>query len=76
MISLSDEQLAELMRLCGPLQPSERAAYLEAVAERLRAEPVIGDGSVHRVCVEVLQARRFWQPPAFTRKMHARRAPR
>jgi hypothetical protein len=52
------------MRAAGPLPPDLRAPFLAAVAHALRDVP-IGDGSLHRVVIEV--QRQFWHPPDLSR---------
>jgi hypothetical protein len=61
-ISLSDDQLSTIMQLATPLSPPDRARFLELVAERLRDQETVGDGSISRLCRE-LQAR-FFKAPA------------
>jgi hypothetical protein len=49
MISLDDDEMAALLDL-APLQPRERARFLEAIAAELQAHPgELGPGAVHRV---------------------------
>ena len=62
-IALTDEQLAAVMRACGPLRPDARGAFLEAVAAALQGRE-IGDGSVGRA-IAVAQ-RQFFDPPLET----------
>jgi hypothetical protein len=46
----ADAELAALLDLAAPLQPRERARFLEAIAAELRAHPgELGAGAVHRV---------------------------
>ncbi len=48
-IAVSDVQLSAILTAAQPLQPVERAAFLNALAHRLRSEPdPIGDGSLNR----------------------------
>jgi hypothetical protein len=52
-ISLSDDQLTQIMQCAEPLAPPDRSAFLEAVAVALRSHPVVGDGIVGRVVRQV-----------------------
>ncbi len=63
-IPLSDAQFAAVMAAAAPLQLQDVEAYLELVAEQLRARPTIGDGDVHRA-VAIAQ-RAFFTPPLDT----------
>jgi hypothetical protein len=48
-ISLSDDQLAAVMRATEVLEPYRRSAFLVALAQLLRSEPQpVGDGSLGR----------------------------
>jgi hypothetical protein len=57
-ISLSDSELTIVMRAAAPLHPIERVAFLNAIATRLRSEPVLGDGLISRVARELLREMR------------------
>jgi hypothetical protein len=46
--SLSDSQLDTLMLAARALVPSARGAFLELVAQGLRREPLVGDGTLSR----------------------------
>lgn len=50
-----------MVQACEPLLPTDRSAFLVALANLLRNEATIGDGTVHRA-IRSLQ-REFWQPP-------------
>ncbi len=65
-ISLSDEQLAEVMRLAEPLQSPDRSAFLTALAAELQGASEIGDGQLHRVATALLRTGQYWKPPAST----------
>lgn len=67
-ISLSDDELSFVMRITEPLPPSDRSAYLHALAKLLRQEPVIGPGVLCRLAKDLL--REFWRPPAVTNGPH------
>jgi hypothetical protein len=60
-ISLSESQMAAVLRAAAPLRREDVENYMQLVAEQLRACPVIGDGNVHRA-IEVAQ-RRYLEPP-------------
>jgi hypothetical protein len=61
-LRLSDEQLDVVHRLAFPLPPADRSRFLELVAQRLQEQATVGDGTVHRICVEC--QRQIWTPPA------------
>jgi hypothetical protein len=48
-IPLSDTSMTMLMVMAEPLAVVDRGPFLERVAERLQAEPTIGDGIVARI---------------------------
>jgi hypothetical protein len=58
--SFTDAQLDALMRVAAPLHPRDRRAFMEDVARALDGRE-IGDGSLHRVAIEI--QRRYWSPP-------------
>jgi hypothetical protein len=60
-ISLSDEELSFVLQITQPLLPQDRSAYLRALAELLKQEPVIGPGLTYRLARELL--REFWRAP-------------
>jgi hypothetical protein len=53
MISLTDEQLRQVMELAAPIPIEHRSEFLRALAGELRLHPDIGSGELHRLCVEV-----------------------
>jgi hypothetical protein len=58
MIRLTDDQLSIIQRAAEPLNPHDRGAYLETVAELLNGHE-LGDGVVARAAKEA--QRRFWR---------------
>jgi hypothetical protein len=62
-IRLSDSQLDAIFAAATPLQPQARENFLRELAQLLAAQPELGDGSLHRLLVEV--QRRHFDPPAF-----------
>jgi hypothetical protein len=62
-ISVSESQLATILRAAAPLRQQDVEDYMRMVAEQLRARPMIGDGDVYRA-VEAAQ-RKYFDPPAF-----------
>jgi hypothetical protein len=53
-ISLTDDQLATVMKAAEPLDPHRRSAFLVALAALLRGEPQpVGDGSLGRAIREL-----------------------
>ena len=51
MISLTDEQLAQVMELAAPIPVEQRDEFLRALAGELRGD--VGPGELHRLCIEV-----------------------
>jgi len=62
-IRLSDAQMDAVLAASFPLQPSQRAAFLEDVARALAQLPELGDGALHRLIMEI--QRRHFDPPDF-----------
>ena len=62
-LSVSETQLAAILRAAAPLRQQDVEDYMRMVAEQLRALPMIGDGDVYRA-VEVAQ-RKYFDPPSF-----------
>jgi hypothetical protein len=62
VVSFSDSELDDLLTLAQPLAPSQRGAFLEAVAEALAQQPARGNGLVHRLGVELQQSFRATPP--------------
>jgi hypothetical protein len=60
-LALTDEQMDSVLRAAAPLQPRDRAPFLEALAQALSAQPLIGDGSIHRAIADT--QKRFFDPP-------------
>ena len=54
-LSLSDAQLATIMRLAEPLMPSCRDALLRILAHELRGRHDVGDGEVHRIVRTIIR---------------------
>ena len=61
LFRLTDSQLGSVMRACKPLQPLDRRAFLEALADRLQGNREIGDCQLHKVLVELQRA--HFRPP-------------
>jgi hypothetical protein len=59
-IALTDDQLSRVMQACEVLEPHARSAFLVALAQLLRSQPVIGDGALHR-CIRDLMPQ-FHEP--------------
>jgi hypothetical protein len=74
-IRLTDAQLTAVFEAARPLAVRDRDAFLQAVAEVLQGQRVIGDGDVHRA-IRVAQ-RRFYDPPITDERAqpHHRMAP-
>jgi hypothetical protein len=66
-LALSDDAMAMIMRLCEPLAPPDRSAFLAALAQLLRHEPQPpGDGSVHRHARQLLATGHYSRSSAVT----------
>jgi hypothetical protein len=50
-----------VLRAAAPLEPRDRVPFLEALAQALQAQPLLGDGIIHRTIAET--QRRFYDPP-------------
>jgi hypothetical protein len=64
-IALNDDQMSALLAASYPLPPDSRSAFLEHCARELARLPVIGDGAVHRVVMNV--QRLYFDAPLETR---------
>jgi hypothetical protein len=60
-IRLSDEQMSALLAASHPLPPDSRSAFLEHCAQELARLPIVGDGALHRVIMQV--QREYFDPP-------------
>jgi len=60
-ICLSDEQMSALLAASHPLPPDSRSAFLEHCARELARLPIVGDGALHRVVMQV--QRQYFDPP-------------
>jgi hypothetical protein len=60
-ISLSDEQLEQVMAAAAVLHVADRSAFLESVAQKLRGEPELGDGLIARIVRDC--QRELFRPP-------------
>jgi hypothetical protein len=57
LFRLSDAQLRAVTEACRPLQPRQRRAFLQSLAERLaEEESELGDGQLHRTIAEIQRA--------------------
>jgi len=76
-IALSDEQMAALLAASQPLSPEVRGAFLEHCAREIAQLPMVGDGALHRVVMQV--QRIYFDPPLRTepapQHFNARRFP-
>jgi hypothetical protein len=70
-IPVSDRQLSQIMAAVEPLSPNERSAFLDALAQRLQEERVIGDGSLYRLVREIVH--QVWKPPEVEKAPQSRR---
>jgi hypothetical protein len=58
---LSESQQLQILAAARPLPAADRDRFLQAIAEALRDRSEIGDGSLHRLLVEL--QRQFFTPP-------------
>jgi hypothetical protein len=65
-IRLTDEQMSALLAASYPLPPDSRSAFLEACARELAALPIVGDGAVHRIVMQVQKL--YFDPPELERQ--------
>jgi hypothetical protein len=64
-IALTDEEMSAILAASHPLSPDARGPFLEACARELSALPMVGDGAVHRVIMQV--QRQHFDPPDLAR---------
>jgi hypothetical protein len=69
-LALTDDQMTAVLHAAQPLAPKVRGAFLEAMAQALQAQPMLGDGVVHRVIAAT--QRQFYDPP-WSAELHAPR---
>ena len=63
-LQLSDEEMATLLTLAGPIDHQLRPQFLQEVAAELEAKREageIGEGTVHRLARTI--QRKYWDPP-------------
>jgi hypothetical protein len=60
-LALTDDQMSAVLRAAEPLLPGDRTPFLEALAQALATQRVLGDGLIHRVIADT--QRRFFEPP-------------
>jgi hypothetical protein len=66
--------MAAVWAAAHPLPPDRRAAFLEAVAVELAQAPIVGDGLLHRIILQV--QRRYFDAPLSTDDDGHERRPR
>jgi hypothetical protein len=69
-LSLSDDEYNAVQAAAAPIHPSQRDAFLKALAAELALHPVVGPGLVHR-CAAQLQ--KTFTVEAHTETAHAPR---
>ncbi len=60
-LALTDAQMVAVLNAARPIPREDRDHFLQAIADALRDQAMLGDGVVHRTIVEV--QRRFLSPP-------------
>jgi hypothetical protein len=53
MLSLNDDEYQAVMRAAGPVHPTQRSAFLQALAKEFEGHPAIGPGLVHRLAAQL-----------------------
>ena len=66
-IRLSDQQLNAILAAATPLDPRARSAFLADVAQEISRHPILGDGLLHRVIMQV--QKKHFSPPLETRSV-------
>jgi hypothetical protein len=64
--SLSDADLQAVMNAGRPLDRARRRAFLEDVMAEIARQPVVGPGTIHRICV--LAQRKYRDVPITVRE--------
>jgi hypothetical protein len=59
-LHFSDEEMDLLLELSPPIEPTQRSAFLDAVAAAI-GEQARGPGLIHQVARRI--QRQFWTPP-------------
>jgi hypothetical protein len=62
-IALSEQQMMAVWAAARSLPPNARGAFLEEVAREISRHPVLGDGLLHRVIMQV--QKKHFDPPQF-----------
>jgi hypothetical protein len=65
---LSDEQMSAVLAASHPIAPARRVDFFVDVVRELSALPMVGDGVVHRVIVDV--QRRYFDAPLEADERH------
>jgi hypothetical protein len=63
MISLTDQQLQQVMSLASPIPIERRDKFLRELARELRRRGDVGPGELQRLCVEVRRRIMPWVAP-------------
>jgi hypothetical protein len=69
-IALSDEQMSAVLAASHPLPADRRNDFLADCARELARLPVVGDGVLHRIIMQV--QRRHFDPPTQTERHEPR----
>jgi hypothetical protein len=62
-IHLSDQQMDAVLAASHPLPPDRRSAFLEDVANEISRHPILGDGLLHRLIMQI--QKKHFDPPDF-----------
>jgi hypothetical protein len=62
-IALSDEQMSAIWAAAMPLDVKARGAFPEDVAREISRHPILADGLLHRVIMQV--QKKHFDPPQF-----------
>jgi hypothetical protein len=63
-LALTDSEISTIMALARPLAPSQRTAFLEMIAVKLRGHGELGDGQLYQLCRQL--QRELFSPPLAT----------
>jgi hypothetical protein len=64
LFHLTDEQANAVFAAAHPLQPNRRSAFLEEVAREISRHPILGNGLLHRLIVQI--QKKHFDPPQFS----------
>jgi hypothetical protein len=63
IVALTEQQMTAIWAAARPLPPHARGAFLEDVANEISRHPTLGDGSLHRLIMQI--QKKHFDPPDF-----------